>query len=543
MIKVIIVEDEMLVRIGLKNSIDWAKLGMEVIADLSNGQAAWEYYNQVKPDLILTDIRMPNMDGMELISLIRENDSKTKIIILTAYEEFDLAKKAIRFGVTDYILKFKMSIDEMESVLRKVQSELQLESNRSSADQQDRQLLDRTSLKETAMKDYLSYGRYSDAEFAAITKKLNFRFQPERLLLCVMAIDNFERMEKKFHDNHGNLIRFSILNIVSELLSGYDRGEVIYEKDAKYILVFSFHDVVSEQRIYQQLQDILSHIGNVIKTYLNTSVTFGISTIQTGFSALRQLYQEGAGALEQRFILSGERFIRWEMARSHSLSSIVGMKLEKMLGESKPFNDRHAKEIEAGTQALVRLDRIGKLDVQIMLIRWIHWPTANLNAPSDDISAMALDYAGQIHHSATLDESIEVFRRYLHDILNYNEKKKYMSKEIAEAIKYIRNHYDEELSLQQIADHVQLNPSYLSRLFKKELQMSYVEYLNYYRIDMAKNLLLNTRLKSYEIAQKTGYWDDSYFSRTFKKMTGMRPHEFRRQWLADSREDKEDGHL
>lgn len=543
MIKVIIVEDEMLVRIGLKNSIDWAKLGMEVIADVSNGQAAWELYNQVKPDLILTDIRMPNMDGMQLISLIRENDAKTKIIILTAYEEFDLVKKAIRSGVTDYILKFKMSIDEMESVLRKVQTELESENNRVSLEQQDVPAVDRTSLKETAMKDYLSYGRYSDAEFAEMTKKLKFRLQPERLLLCVMAIDNFERMEKKFNDNHGNLIRFSILNIVSELLTAYDRGEVIYEKDAKYILVFSFHDVVSEQKIYQQLQDILSHISNVIRTYLNASVTFGISTIQTGYSALRHLYQEGVGALEQRFILGSERYIRWDTARSHSLSGIVGTKLEKMVQESKPFNDRHAKEIEAGIQALVRLDRIRKLDVQIMMIRWIHWPTVNLNAPSDDISAMALDYAGQIHNSATLDESIAIFERYLLEVMNYNEKKKYMSKEIADAIKFIREHYDEELSLQQIADQVQLNPSYLSRLFKKELQMSFVEYLNFYRIDMAKNLLLNTRLKSYEIAQKTGYWDDSYFSRTFKKVTGMRPHEFRRQWLAEGKEDKEDGQL
>ncbi|AZN41461.1 helix-turn-helix transcriptional regulator [Paenibacillus albus] len=302
---------------------------------------------------------------------------------------------------------------------------------------------------------------------------------------------------------------------MSELLAGNDRGEVIYEKDAKYILVFSFHDVVSEQRIYQQLQDILSHIGSVIRTYLNASVTFGISTIQTGYSALKQLYQEGAGALEQRFILGSERYIRWDSAKSHSLPSIVGAKLERMLQESKPFNDRHAKEIESGTQSLVRLERIGKLHVQTMMIRWIHWPTVNLI--SDDISAMALDYAGQIHQSATLDEAIAIFQRYLLEIMNYNEKKKYLSKEIAEAIKFIREHYDQELSLQQIADQVRMNPSYLSRLFKKELQMSFVEYLNSFRIDMAKSLLLNTHLKSYEIAQKTGYWDDSYFSRTFKK--------------------------
>ena len=173
MIKVMIVEDEMLVRIGLKNSIDWAKLGMEVIADVSNGQAAWDFYQQEKPDLILTDIRMPNMDGMQLISLIRENDTKTKIIILTAYEEFDLVHKAIRHGVSDYILKFKMSIDEMESVLRKVQAELQTESIQDSSEQQDGKM-DTINLKENAMKDYISYGRYSDARIYRADEKIKF---------------------------------------------------------------------------------------------------------------------------------------------------------------------------------------------------------------------------------------------------------------------------------------------------------------------------------------------------------------------------------
>lgn len=174
------------------------------------------------------------------------------------------------------------------------------------------------------------------------------------------------------------------------------------------------------------------------------------------------------------------------------------------------------------------------------MIRWIHWPTVNLNIHIDDISNMALDYAGQIHQSATLDETITIFQQYLLEVKHYHQKKKSVSKEIAEAIAYIQIHYDQEISLQQIADQVQMNPSYLSRLFKKDLQMSFVEYLNHYRIDMAKNMLMNTHLKSYEIARKAGYMDDSYFSRTFKKITGMRPHEFRKQWFVDSRGDKDD---
>ncbi|MFC5406210.1 response regulator [Cohnella soli] len=540
MIKVILVEDEMLVRIGLKNSIDWSKLGMEVIADFSNGQTAWDFYQQEKPDLILTDIRMPNMDGMELISRIRENDAQTKIIILTAYEEFDLVHKAIRFGVTDYILKLKMSIDEMESVLQKVKSELQTKSVRAPSEpQQD--LLNAINLKENAMKDYLSYGRYSDAEFAAITKKLRFRLHPERLILCVMAIDNFKQMESKFKDSHGNLIRFSILNMMSELLAGYNRGEVIYERDEKYILAFSFQDVVSESNIYQQLQDILSHISSIIKTYLNASVTFGISSMNNGYSALKAMYVECLRALDLGFVLGNEKYIRADLMGADRVAKNVGMKLDNMIADSEPlFNDRYAKEIQAGIQALSQLESISKQDIQVMMIRWIHWPTVNLNIYAEDISSMAFDYAGRIHQSTTLDENISIFTDYLLEVKNYHQKKRAISKEIAEAIKYIQNHYDQDISLQQLADQVQMNPSYLSRLFKKHLQTSFVEYLNHYRIDMAKNLLMNTHLKSYEIAEKTGYMDDSYFSRIFKKVTGMRPHEFRKIWFVDSREERED---
>ncbi|WP_409345923.1 response regulator [Paenibacillus sp. MBLB4367] len=96
MLKVVIAEDEMFVRIGMKNSISWEKFGMQVVADVSNGQEAWEVYQREKPDLILTDIKMPVMNGMELIGKIRENDAKSKIVILTVYEEFDYVHKSLQ---------------------------------------------------------------------------------------------------------------------------------------------------------------------------------------------------------------------------------------------------------------------------------------------------------------------------------------------------------------------------------------------------------------------------------------------------------------
>ncbi|MDF2651245.1 MAG: DNA-binding response regulator [Paenibacillus sp.] len=540
MLKVLIAEDEMLVRIGLKNSIPWESLGMEVIADVANGQAAWEVYQKDKPDLILTDIKMPVMDGMQLIRQIRESDHQTKIIILTVYEEFDLVHKSLQLGVSDYILKLKMSIENIVSVLQKIKQHIQTDRVPSSSQTHEAKV-DSHHLKEQVVKDYLFYGRYTDEEFAGMVTKLKFRLHPERLILCVMTIDDFGQMEARFNDKHGNLIRFSLVNMIHEILGGYHCGEVIHEKDEKYILLFSFQDIWSEQKVFQKLHEVLSHIQSVIKTYLNASVTFGISSLYHGYSALKKMYRECVSALEQRYFLGYEKFVRCDAPGTESLQAITNMKFEKMLDDSKEAtHERYYNEIETGIKKLAFGIRVTKEDVKLMFIRWIHWPTVNFNIYMDDISVIALDYAGRIYQSPTLDETILIFEQYLSEIRRCQEKKKYVSKEIAEAVKFIKGNYNQDISLQEVADHVQLSASYLSSLFKKDLQLSFVEYLNHYRIEMAKDMLVNTHLKSYEIAEQVGYKDDSYFSRIFKKMTSRRPHEFRKQWFVVNGEERRD---
>lgn len=545
MLKVLIAEDEMLVRIGLKNSIDWEKLGMAVIADVANGQAAWEAYEAHRPDLILTDIRMPIMDGMELIARIREQDEATKFIILTVYEEFDLVRKSLKLGVSDYILKLNMSIEEMESVLAKLADELRTARDKSSSADasQDTPIpaqADLLHLRETTIKEFMFYGRYSEHEFAGLAGRIRLRLQPERIVVCVMAIDKFDQMEHKFKDSQGNLIRFSLLNIMTELLDGYGRGDVVYEKDEKYLLLFSFADIVSERQAFEQLQVILVHIQSVIKKYLNATVTFGVSTMDSGFGIMKRLYRECASALDQRYVIGEGGHIRWQEADADSIRRRVAQKLERAASTATAFHERYVKEIEAGIKAVLTEGSFAKPALDRLIIRWIHWPTVNGNVYMDGISAKALDYAERIHGAATLDEALAIFDRYVEEIRQFRENKKAISKEIAEAAAYIREHYAQDISLQQLADHVQLNASYLSTLFKKELQLAFVDYLHHYRIDRAKEMLVNTHLKSYQIAEQVGFMDDSYFSRIFKKITSMRPNEFRKRWFVENGEERHD---
>ena len=153
---------------------------------------------------------------------------------------------------------------------------------------------------------------------------------------------------------------------------------------------------------------------------------------------------------------------------------------------------------------------------------------ANIIFYQTDVSKIAHDYAYRIRNTEKLNQTIDVFKQYLADV-SRDETTKTLSREVFEAVKYIKENYANNITLQQVAKQVEISPNYLSSLFKKELQLSFVDYINQVRIHNAKKLLLNTHLKSYEISQKVGFTDESYFSRIFKKIVGIRPNEFKRQ--------------
>ncbi|MEW4370150.1 response regulator [Paenibacillus kandeliae] len=537
MYKVMIVEDEMLVRIGLKNSVDWSKFGMHVIADLPDGQSALDMYQQEKPDLIITDIRMPRMDGMELISSIRQQDKQTRIVVLSCLEEFELARRAMSLGVSGYILKLTMTEQEIESVLGGVRHEL---------DEQQRQSTVSVShhsravpsanlelVKEKFLKDFLLYGIYSAEEFEQFVQQSGMRLSPVRLIACVIELDHYARLTDKFKDEHGHLIKMTLLNMLTELTSSFQRGEGFYLDHRHYLLLLSFDDVRSEQVIRQELDQMLQRVQEAIRTYFGSSVSFGISEMENTYRHLSRSYHEARQALGNKFLTgSGKVHTRGEQLNLTPLEQRLEhirhyMPVRELLSPLKQqryddYMDMLSSQLRADHRAM-----------QHLLFQFIQWVSTSLYDHHQNEKTLLSDITGQLEQCDTLPEMLDQVLDYLSELVEYSRNLLHMSNEIARALQYIKQNYAQNISLQQVADHVSLSFGYLSNLFKKELQITFVDYLNRYRIERAKELLIGTNLKSYDIAVQVGFSPEyTYFSKVFKKVTGLNPNEYRRQWLS-----------
>jgi len=537
MYKVAIVEDEMLVRLGLKNSVDWSKFGMEVVADLPDGQAAWEHYQREKPDVVITDIRMPKMDGMQLIERIRSQDKSTRIVVLSCLEEFELARKAMTFGVSSYILKLTMTEEEIESVLDGVRNEL-IEQGGRAPHEGGRSQKNMDLLKEKMLKDFLFYNIFSADEFESFALRNGLRLTSTRLVGCLMEVDRYSRLKEKFRDEHGHLIKMTLMNILDEITGIHKRGEAFHLEETRYLLLFSFDDMPSEQAIVQETRTILRHVQEVIRTYFNGSVSFGISGVQNGFKSIPKLYAESARALDRKFLAGPGQLhdaghaADASAARAPLAAIRAAPALRALLSPMKLKEYDHYMEMFG--QALEE----ERKSIEVLLFQFVQWVSTNVYDDNQNEMTLLFNVTDKLEQCDNLPDMLEQTLLYLNDIAEKARSQLQMSGEITKAIQYIKRHYTENISLQMVADHVGLSFSYLSNLFKKELEISFVDYLNRYRIERAKELLIGTQMKSYDIAVQVGFSPEyTYFSKVFKKVTGLNPNEYRKQWVTGARGD------
>ncbi len=536
MYRVLIAEDEKLVRIGLKSSIDWGKYGMAVIADEPDGLSALNTYEREKPDVIITDIKMPGMSGMELISKIRENDKDTKIIILTCLEEFDLVRSAMQLNVSGYIIKVTMTDEEIEAVLKKVQEELNARQNtrmESRTIQSSFKLI-----KDKVLKDFLFFQQSTEEEFAGQLAELKIKLKPDRLLVCVMEIDHFHKLKARLEDEHGELIRNSIDSLIDEILDC--KGEAFNCNAGKYLLIFNIDNSNSENKLYGNVFPVLDKIRKSMEKFFNISVSFGVSTAKSGFDSLKQLFEQADKALEKKFYNGPGIFFSMDGFSKEGVLAEKASALYDLPDLLWKSDNSFKKQFKTKVTAMLQDLPDSKICLQEAFCELLQWLATLLQASDSISTGLVVSGTRAIQECETFDEMLSCIIDVSSRLKMTIKRGHALSDEISQATGYIEANYEKNISLQQVAAHVHLSATYLSALFKKELQINFVNYVNEMRMEKAKELLLKTCLKSFEVAEKVGFKDNTYFSKAFKRHYGIGPGEYRKRWIKNWVEDSYD---
>lgn len=530
MYKIMIVDDEDEVREGVKRLTDWERCGFELVGDFSNGRDALEAVERLHPDVVITDINMPYMDGLELTALISGMYRELKIVILTGYEDFVYAKQAIKLKVNEYLLK-PINLQEFTDLLMKMKREL---------DDEQARMEDMSKLRQQLHESLpLLRERFLD-KLVTVPMTVNdieqkfhyFQLKLEGAAFLAMLFD----LEGAGEEQRGStasgaemLLRFALFNIAQEILQEENDGIVFQTRDDKVAALLG--GPVEDAAV--KAQKLAAHVGQAVQKYLKRDVSTGIGRVYPSLAQLRTSYQEASSALDYRFLLGSGRIISIqdvEFGDRNGPSNYYEFE-KKLMAALKTAKASHAAVIldewftelkESGATASSCYGYLHRVMAAFI----------NVIAQSgfDDSELLGEDPFSRIPPLKTVDQMKSWLEEMCRSVIAFLSERRtnVNNTQLQDAILYINEHYNEPgLSLSQVCQHVFLSLSYFSGLFKQQTGDTFVEYLTRLRLDKAKQLLITTQLKTYDIAERVGYSDPQYFSVIFKRNTGRTPKEYR----------------
>jgi two-component system response regulator YesN len=539
MYKVIIVDDEAVVRIGLKNTIQWHEHGFELIGDYANGREAWDAVELDRPELVISDISMPFMDGLELAGLISAQYPYIKMIILTGFDEFEYAQQAIRLKISDFILK-PITAQEIRQLLDRIKGEMDEEKQRredlSRLNSQLEQSL--PLLKERFLERLVAVGLGE----AAIAERLTYFSlppMPQPYLVMVVDIDDFGSRVFSSYEHDAEFLRFAAYDIFQETAA---REQVLAFRTREERMVAIVYGENDESLLYERVYSLAEEIRYHIEKYLKFTVTVGIGRVCTNAEQLPASYKSALSVLDYRFLLGKNKVL--------SITDIEG-KSSNALPLSNDWDRKLAAAVKTGAiQEAYLLIESGVAELKSSMVPaeacllQMQKVVLSLMNSIQELAIHEIDPAfGEqiklmdILKFKTLDEVELWLKEVVRSVIStVTDNRNYLTnKQIHQAVKYIDTNYaNEKMSLQDLCRHVLMSTSYFSLVFKQHTGETFIEYLTGTRVGKAKELLHNSTLKLYEIAEQVGYKDPNYFSIIFKKHTGMTPKDYRDKQIKGS---------
>lgn len=520
MYRLVVVDDEQTIRRGMCNYIDWNAMGFEVAADFEDGKETIEYIENHPVDVVLTDIEMAEVSGLELARYIWQEKLPIKVVILSGYKEFEYARKAIEYDVEHYLLK-PIRMDEMQQVFSKIRTQLD-EGRRQEAQEYEKvkefnELL--PELQEQFWVSLLVGGlRYREN---IIKKKelLSLEFDvsaPCAIIDVSMAISQDTcQMYYQQRDNRYNLLN----NIFGMGSQGLNYHPVYLSADTLKVIVTAVHPLTVAE-FEEILSGELQHKKEEVSMLLTVEIETCVSEIFNSVEALAE--------------------------RKYTMQ----MHVQEKVGEKIRLVPEDYERLQQKYRLLMEMINDGDLEELKNLVENLFFEFRKF--PLDELKQLLVDMFSMLSHkymkiSMELWQDVKVYMDYqqimkapdrktlkeicLEKLGQINQQmeghQNQVSKSVVDkAVKYMKEHYNEDISLEMLADQYYLNPAYFSRMFRKYKGVTFTDYLIELRMRKAQELLLQGKYKIYEVSQMVGYKSDKYFYRVFKQYTHLSPTEY-----------------
>ncbi|OCT11870.1 hypothetical protein A8709_28820 [Paenibacillus pectinilyticus] len=525
MLRILIVDDEILVRIGLKTIIPRENEEFQVIGEAANGLEALHILETQPCDVVLTDIRMPEMDGLELLKIIRERWPAIKCLILSNHHDFNYVQQALRLGAIEYVTKLEINPSELKEKLSAIRDQLVIERQGQDARTQLEQKVNQysTEVKEKRLRE-LVLSHVSRGEIEQVWQEFQLEPFPTPLSAAAIQIEAYEDLTQNNRFQSDRLLTYTVKNVLNEILKKHGNGELVE------IAAGSFC-VLSGQLSTNMLQEMQS----AVQAFLKISIAIGVSSPHDDTWALHEAYEQADHALSYRFYYGGSCVVH------HDHIPAASPKLSEPWDEEE-WIKRIEEADEAGLQERILSwteDIYSRKDIPPVILReqWLsllHIFARCLKAEGGDIYSVTLHEQQYPYHvirnAETLQELSHWFIGWLPVFLAYKRQhgKEKLRPEIQMVIRQIMETYNLPLKVADLASAVGYTENYLSILFKKETGKTITDYITNVRMKSARELLKNPDYKIFEISELIGYADPNHFSRSFKQLEGMYPTEFRK---------------
>lgn len=530
----LLVDDEEDIIQAIMRKIDWEALGFSVVGYACNGVKAFELVEEYQPDVVMTDIKMPYMNGMQLAHRIKTEFPTTKILIFTGFDEFEYAREAVHLEVEEYILKPVNSV-ELVNVFKQLKIKLDQEiSEKRNVEILQKYYMESLPLLQADFYTMLMEGRIREDEIPRYLSDYHLSF-PGPFFCCLVVHTSSSQVPENMNPL---LLVTSVQKQAEEHLGGKWNAKAFpYLENTVLIAQLKYENEITE------LTDDCDRFCKYARHMIGAVVTVGIGQVCSHIKDLAQSYGNARTAVSYRVIYGASRAINMkenipQEAGEISLTNASG--LSDLLKTIRLGSAEDVAEAVTGylNQASFQERTLQQYHVDIMeMISALYRFAAN-----QEIAAKAFPENMKILYARLLDMDSDALRKWLTDIsLLFHEelldaRNQSTRSFVTKAKEYVHNHYtDEELSLDGVCRELGVSNSYFSTIFKKKTGNSFIGYLTDYRMNQASRLLIETNDKSYIIARKVGYLDPNYFSYVFKRRFGVSPSRYRKEHTEDEK--------